>query len=100
MWFGWFRITPANIRRSAAVTSIAAQIGCTPHTLHIWVKKVEIDIGQRAGVPTDMAEKLKALERESSDLQGLADRPLDYHAQSPSGAIRPSCRRRAGRMPA
>src|SRR3954454_6743369 len=46
--------------RRAAVTSIAAKIGCTPQTLHNWVKKFEIDSGQRAGVPTEMAEKLKA----------------------------------------
>jgi len=49
--------------RWAAVTSIAAKIGCTPQTLHDWVKKAEVDRGQRAGVPTDMADKLKALER-------------------------------------
>ncbi len=45
--------------RWAAVTSIAAKIGCTPQTLHDWVKKAEVDSGQRAGVPTEMAEKLK-----------------------------------------
>ena len=49
--------------RWAAVTSIAAKIGCTPQTLHDWVKKAEVDSGRRAGVPTDMADKLKALER-------------------------------------
>jgi transposase len=49
--------------RWAAVTSITAKIGCTPQTLHYWGKKAEVDSGQRAGVPTDMAEKLKALER-------------------------------------
>ena len=38
-------------------------------TLHDWVKKAEIDSGQRAGVPTEMAEKLKALERESRELR-------------------------------
>src|ERR1700751_2074470 len=51
--------------RWCAVTSIAPKIGCTPQTLHDWVKKAEIDSGQRTGVPTEMAEKLKALEREN-----------------------------------
>jgi transposase-like protein len=51
------------------VTSIAAKLGCTPQTLHDWVKKAEIDGGQRAGVPTDMAEKLKALEGENRELR-------------------------------
>ncbi|HEY2426010.1 MAG TPA: IS3 family transposase [Pseudolabrys sp.] len=55
--------------RWAAVTSIAAKIGCTPQTLHDWVKKAEIDSGKRAGVPTEMAEKLKALERENRELR-------------------------------
>jgi transposase len=55
--------------RWAAVTSIAAKIGCTPQTLHDWVKKAEVDSGQRAGVSTDMAEKLKALERENRELR-------------------------------
>jgi transposase len=55
--------------RWAAVTSIAGKIGCTPQTLHDWVKKAEVDRGQRAGVPTDMADKLKALERENRELR-------------------------------
>src|SRR3954469_25135454 len=45
--------------RWAAVTSIAGKIGCTAQTLHDWVKKAEVDSGQRTGVPTDTAEKLR-----------------------------------------
>ena len=55
--------------RYEAIRSIAQKIGCTPQTLHDWVKKAEIDNGQRAGVPTEMAEKLKALERENRELR-------------------------------
>ena len=55
--------------RWTAIMSIAAKIGCTPQTLLDWVKKAEVDIGKRAGVPTDMAEKLKALERENRELR-------------------------------
>lgn len=55
--------------RWAAVCSIAAKIGCTAQTLHEWVKKAEIDSGVRAGVPSDVAEKLKALERENRELR-------------------------------
>jgi len=55
--------------RWAAVSSIAAKIGCTAQTLHEWVKKVERDSGVRAGVPTDVATKLKALERENRELR-------------------------------
>ena len=55
--------------RWAAVVSIAEKIGCVPQTLHEWVKKAEVDSGKRAGVPTEMAEKLKALERENRELR-------------------------------
>ena len=34
--------------RWAAVSSIAAKIGCSPATLHEWVKKTEVDSGKRA----------------------------------------------------
>ena len=43
--------------------------GCTSQTLHEWVKKSERDIGVRAGVPTDVATRLKALERENRELR-------------------------------
>jgi transposase len=33
------------------------------------VRKAEVDAGKRAGVPTDVAEKLKALERENRELR-------------------------------
>ena len=55
--------------RWTAIMSIAAKIGCTPPTLLDGVKKAEVDSGKRAGVPTDMAEKLKALERENRELR-------------------------------
>jgi transposase len=55
--------------RWAAVMSIAGKIGCTAQTLNEWVKKAEVDSGKRAGVPTDMTEKLKALERENRELR-------------------------------
>jgi transposase-like protein len=55
--------------RWAAIVSIAAKIGCVPQTLHEWVKKAEVDSGKRAGVPTEMADRLKALERENRELR-------------------------------
>ena len=55
--------------RWTAVQSIAAKIGCSPHTLLDWVKKTEVDSGKRAGVPSDVAERLKALERENRELR-------------------------------
>ncbi|MEH3038491.1 MAG: IS3 family transposase [Sphingomonas paucimobilis] len=55
--------------RWAAVVSIAEKIGCAPQTLHEWVKKTEVDSGKRAGVPTEVADKMKALEREVRELR-------------------------------
>jgi transposase len=55
--------------RWTACQSIAAKIGCSAHTLLDWVKKAEIDVGKRAGVSTDMAAKMKALERENRELR-------------------------------
>ncbi len=50
-----------HLSRWQAVMSIAAKIGCTPQTLNDWVKKAEVDSGRRAGIPAEMAEKMKAL---------------------------------------
>jgi transposase len=55
--------------RWAAVVSIAEKIGCSAQTLNEWVKKAEIEGGKRAGVPIEVAEKLKALERENRELR-------------------------------
>ena len=55
--------------RWAAVSSVAAKIGCTAQTLNEWVKKKEVDGGIRAGIPAELAEKLKALERENRELR-------------------------------
>ena len=55
--------------RWQAVVSIAAKIGCSPYTLHEWVKKSEVESGQRAGVTSDVAARLKALERENRELR-------------------------------
>jgi transposase len=55
--------------RWAAIMSVAGKIGCTAQTLNEWIKKLEIDSGKRAGMPTDVAEKLKALERENRELR-------------------------------
>jgi transposase len=55
--------------RWAAESSIAAKIGCTAQSLNEWVKKAEVDRGVRAGLPSDVGERLKALERENRELR-------------------------------
>jgi transposase len=86
--------------RWAAVSSIAAKIGCSPATLHEWVKKTEVDSGKRAGLPSDVAEKMKALERENRELrQGdeILRNASAYFAQalSANAIIRLSGKRRS-----
>ena len=51
------------------MVSIATKIGCTPQTLNEWVKKVDVDSGRKPGLTTDMAAKMKALERENRELR-------------------------------
>lgn len=53
----------------AAIESIAAKVGCVPQTLHTWVKQNEIDAGQRDGLSTAEAQRIKELERENRELR-------------------------------
>jgi transposase len=55
--------------RWATLVSIAEKIGCVPQTLHEWVKKAEVDSGERAGVPAEVADKVKALASEVRKLR-------------------------------
>jgi len=55
--------------RWAAIVSIAAKIGCTGQTLNEWLRKAERASGRAPGVTTEMAAKLKALERENRELR-------------------------------
>src|SRR6185369_2292662 len=55
--------------RWAAIISIAAKIGCTGQTLSEWLKKAERDSGRASGLTTEMAARLKALERENRELR-------------------------------
>ncbi len=76
--------------RWAAIVSVAAKIGCVPQTLFEWVKKNEVDSGKRAGVTTDMAEQMKALEREVRELR-QANEILRIFVPEPSGGERVFC---------
>ena len=66
----WFSITKAStLHAGQRSSSIAAKIGCTAQTLHEWVKKADRDSGCAPGIPADVAEKLKSLERENRELR-------------------------------
>ena len=57
----------------AAIESIAPKIGCVPQTLLDWVKREEVDAGQRDGLSSSERERLKQLERENKELRRAND---------------------------
>ena len=55
--------------QAAAISSIAAKIGCAPETLRGWVRQTERDQGRRTGPTTAEQERIRALERENRELR-------------------------------
>ena len=53
----------------AAISSIAAKIGCTGETLRSWIRQAERDRGIRPGLTSDERKRLKELERENRQLR-------------------------------
>ena len=53
----------------AAMSSIAAKVGCTAETLRKWVRQAEKDLGVREGMTSDERDRLKQLEREVRELK-------------------------------
>ena len=45
------------------------RLSCAPQTLNDWIKKAEVVFGRCPGVPGEMANRMKALERENRDLR-------------------------------
>ena len=88
-----------------------------PETLRGWIERVEIDAGQRPGVPSAVEARVKELERDNAELRraneilktasaffAAADLPSAQRARRgdrPEHLLRPSCsaclRRRVGR---
>ena len=53
----------------AAISSVAAKIGCTGETLRSWLRQSERDSGKRVGPTSDDRDRIKALERENRELR-------------------------------
>jgi transposase len=71
--------------RWAAIVSIAGKIGCTSQTLNEWLKQAERDSGHKPGLTSDMAAKLRALERENRELRQANEilrKAIAYFAQA------------------
>ena len=55
--------------QAAAISSMAAKIGCAPEARRGWVRQAERDQGRRAGPTTAEHERIRALERENRALR-------------------------------
>lgn len=53
----------------AAIQSIASKVGVHKETMRLWVRRAEVDAGQRPGLTTEERERLKQLERENKELR-------------------------------
>lgn len=54
----------------AAIRSIAAKLGiATPETLRQWIRKAEVDAGQRPGVTSEESAEIRRLKRENAELR-------------------------------
>ena len=51
------------------IKRVAEQLGINEETLRTWVKRSEIDRGDRPGTSTSDAERIKHLERENRELR-------------------------------
>ena len=59
-------VTPDYPSQLAAITAVADKLGIgTAETLRKWVRRVEIDDGQRPGLTTEEHAEIKRLKRES-----------------------------------
>jgi transposase len=52
-----------------AIKSIAGKMGMHWDTLKVWVKRAQIDSGDRPGLTTDERERLRQLERDNRELR-------------------------------
>ena len=53
----------------ATITSIAGKLGVGTEAPRLWLRRVEIDQHQRAGVTTAERERIRELERENRELR-------------------------------
>jgi transposase len=63
-------VRPQYPSQWAAICAVAGMLGIgTPETLRTWIRRSEVDTGQRLGVTTQMAEENKALRKEIAELR-------------------------------
>ena len=60
---------PKHNSQWSAVESIAKKIGCSPATLHSWIKKREVTKADPESLSSVEREQLKELQRENKELK-------------------------------
>ena len=62
-------VTPQHESQWAAIASVAAKIGASSETVRKWVRRAEIDAGQRPGMTSEEHAEVKRLRREVAELR-------------------------------
>jgi len=52
-----------------AIRSIAEKIGCSAEALRTWVRRTQVDAGEKPGVTTDERARMMELEKENRELR-------------------------------
>ena len=61
--------TPQHVSEWAAIESVAAKIGASAETVRKWVRRAEVDSGQRPGMSGEEHVEVKRLRREVAELR-------------------------------
>jgi transposase len=57
----------------AAMCAISSRLGMTAETLRKWVRQVEVDAGDAAGVSSETARELRELHRKNRELEATIE---------------------------
>jgi transposase len=61
--------TPQHESEWAAISSVAGRIGASSETVRKWVRRAEVDSGQRPGMSSEEHAEVKRLRREVAELR-------------------------------
>lgn len=53
----------------AAITAVSKRLGMNAETLRNWIRKQQVDDGQRDGVTSETAAEIRALKRRNAELE-------------------------------
>jgi transposase len=62
--------TPEHTSQWAAIETIGRQLGVSGETLRKWVRRAEVNTGQRPGSTNEQLEELKRLRRDNASCAG------------------------------